>query len=262
MLLFVLVCLPSRSAGQEAQALPRVVLEERVPRAWLHNNPDDFPLTPARRRRRLPRRCRTRGGYRDYCQGARLVPEPTGPAKAVAERLGLGLPFTARILISEPPLPEWMDAVADSDPDGRLDFPVPGGHLGRGFGYVRHGSLRRRRHKGVDIGAPEGSTIVAARGGLVAYSDNGLTGYGNVVILLHKDGLPPSTHTVAPPTYSPGSASNVDRRSPKWVRPASPMPRIFTSSGVSVAGSETRRPISEPTQLSPRLRAASEPSRP
>lgn len=117
------------------------------------------------------------------------MPVPSGSAAAVAERLGLGVAFTARILIGEPPLPEWMDAVANSDADERLDFPVPGGHMGRGFGYVRRGSLRRRRHKGVDIGAPEGSTIVAARGGLVAYSDNGLTGYGNVVILLHKDGF-------------------------------------------------------------------------
>jgi len=166
-----------------------VVLEERVPRAWLHNNADEFLLTPARRRRRLPRRCRTRGGYRDFCQGARLVPTPTGPAAVLAERLGLGLAFTARILISDPPLPEWVDAVADDDPDEHLEFPVPGGHMGRGFGYVRHGSLRRRRHKGIDIGAPEGSTIVAARGGLVVYSDNGLTGYGNVVILLHREGF-------------------------------------------------------------------------
>ncbi len=187
--------LPAPSAGQaasrpqEVTELPRVVLEQRVPRAWLHNDPDRFPLTPARWRRRLPRRCRTRGGYRDFCQGERLVPTPSGPAALVAERLGLGVAFTARILIGEAPLPEWVDAVAHADPDGSLSFPVPGGHRGRGFGYVRHGSLHARRHKGLDIGAPEGTPILAARGGLVAYSDNGLTGYGNVVILLHRDGF-------------------------------------------------------------------------
>jgi murein DD-endopeptidase MepM/ murein hydrolase activator NlpD len=65
---------------------------------------------------------------------------------------------------------------------------VPSGHLGRGFGYTRDAPLRHVRHNGVDIGAPEGDPIVAARGGLVVYSDNGLTGMGNTVILLHRDG--------------------------------------------------------------------------
>jgi len=41
--------------------------------------------------------------------------------------------------------------------------------------------------RNVDIGAEEGTPIVAARGGLVVYSDNGMTGYGNVVMLLHED---------------------------------------------------------------------------
>jgi len=49
--------------------------------------------------------------------------------------------------------------------------------------------MRHRRHFGVDIGADEGEPIVAARGGLVMYSDNELTGYGNVVILLHREGF-------------------------------------------------------------------------
>ena len=44
-------------------------------------------------------------------------------------------------------------------------------------------------HRGVDIGGvDEGAPIRAARGGLVAYADNELTGYGNVVILLHHEG--------------------------------------------------------------------------
>ena len=177
------------STAAPSTEAPRVVLSERVPHAWLRTDADAFPLTPARWRRRLPRECRTRGGYRDYCQGERIVPSPHGPAAALAQRLGLGQAFTARILIGEAPLPEWIDAVRDSDDEMDLSFPVPGGHLGRGFGYVRHGSLHGRAHKGLDIGAPDGSPILAARGGLVAYSDNGLTGYGNVVILLHEDGF-------------------------------------------------------------------------
>ena len=74
------------------------------------------------------------------------------------------------------------------DDSRRLEFPVPDGHMGRGFGRTRRGSLRNRRHNGVDIGAPEGNPIVAARDGLVMYSNNEITGYGNVVILLHHEG--------------------------------------------------------------------------
>lgn len=168
--------------------IPRVELEERVPSNWLRLDTDELPLEPARWRRRLPKQCRTRGGYREHCQGERRVPEPHGRAAALAEHLGLGHRFTARLLMSGPPLPEWISIVEDADPDESLTFPVPGGRLGRGYGRVRKGSLAHRRHRGIDIGAPEGTKIIAARGGIVAYSDDGLTGYGNVVILLHRDG--------------------------------------------------------------------------
>jgi murein DD-endopeptidase MepM/ murein hydrolase activator NlpD len=169
-------------------SLGRVVLEERVPRQWLHNDPDGYPLRPARWRRRLPRRCRTQGGYRRFCSGERHVPTPYGRAAALAEHLGLGHRWTAKWLMHKRPFDEWMAAVEHLSDRGRLTFPVPGGRLGRGFGRNRHGSLSHRRHNGVDIGAPEGHPILAARDGLVAYSDDELTGYGNVVILLHHEG--------------------------------------------------------------------------
>lgn len=166
-----------------------VNLAARVPARWLEHATDDFPLTPERWRRRMPRECRTRGGYRRFCQGERRVPAPSGPAAELARRLALGHRATALQLMHGRPFPEWLAAVADADPDESLSFPVPGGHMGRGFGRTRTGELARRRHWGVDIGAAEGSTIVAARGGLVVYSDNGLIGYGNVVMLLHRDGI-------------------------------------------------------------------------
>lgn len=165
-----------------------VNLAERVPARWLTDMTDDWPLTPARWRRRMPARCRTRGGYRRFCQGERLVPRPHGPAAELARILGLGQRATALQLTNQRPFPEWLAAVAGMDPNEALTFPVADGHMGRGFGRTRTGALARRRHNGVDIGAPEGSPIVAARGGLVAYSDNGLTGFGNVVLLLHRDG--------------------------------------------------------------------------
>jgi murein DD-endopeptidase MepM/ murein hydrolase activator NlpD len=43
-------------------------------------------------------------------------------------------------------------------------------------------------HDGIDIAAPEGTTIHAIESGEVIYSDR-LRGYGNIVILRHDDGL-------------------------------------------------------------------------
>lgn len=175
--------------GPELLALGAVVLEDRLPLASWSDVTDSWPLEPARQRRRMPRRCRTRGGYRAHCSGERLVPEPTGVAAALAEYFGLGQRGTAMVLMHEPAYPEWLALVAASDPDARLDWPVPGGHRGRGFGHTRTGELSHRRHQGIDIGAPEGTPIRAARGGLVVYSDNYITGYGNMVIVLHADGF-------------------------------------------------------------------------
>jgi murein DD-endopeptidase MepM/ murein hydrolase activator NlpD len=180
--LVVLIAIP-------ASADPTVVdISTRVPARWLTNDFDTLPLEPPRQRARMPRQCRTRGGYRRFCQGARIVPTPIGPDAALAERLGLGLRATAMQIMFQPPFEEWLDAVGQRDSQEELTFPVPSGHLGRGFGHTRTGELRFRQHRGIDIGAEEGAAIVAARGGLVVYSDNELTGYGNVVIVLHEDG--------------------------------------------------------------------------
>lgn len=167
----------------------RVDLMARVPSAWHRMDPDRFPLRPDRWRRRLPHRCRTQGGYRRYCDGERRVPEPHGAAAARAARLGLGHRFTAKLLMHSAPFDEWLEAVAHLDADTRLTFPVPEGRLGRGFGRTRTGSVANRRHNGVDIGAPEGAPILAARDGLVMYADNEITGYGNAVLLLHESGF-------------------------------------------------------------------------
>lgn len=166
-----------------------VNLAARVPRGWMDDAHERLPLTPDRWRRRMPWRCRTRGGYRRFCQGERRVPAPHGAAAELARRLGLGHRATALQLTHDRPFPEWLAAVESADPDEELSFPVPNGQLGRGYGRTRTGAMRQRPHWGVDIGAPEGTPIVAARGGLVAYSDNELIGYGNVVLVLHRDGF-------------------------------------------------------------------------
>jgi murein DD-endopeptidase MepM/ murein hydrolase activator NlpD len=171
-----------------AQERPQVDLAERVPATWLNGADDRLPLRSERWRKRLPRRCWTRGGYRRLCQGKRRVPEPQGDAAERAVRLALGQRATALQLVHDGPFEEWVQAAADRDPVRRMDWPVPAGRLTRGFGWVRRQRLRHRPHKGIDIAADEGSPVHAVRGGLVAYGDNGLTGYGNTLIVVHSDG--------------------------------------------------------------------------
>jgi murein DD-endopeptidase MepM/ murein hydrolase activator NlpD len=61
-------------------------------------------------------------------------------------------------------------------------WPLASGHLSSGFG-PRGESF----HDGIDVSAPEGTAVRAARDGEVIYSDQ-LRGYGNVVILRHDGG--------------------------------------------------------------------------
>jgi murein DD-endopeptidase MepM/ murein hydrolase activator NlpD len=176
----------------EATLLARVPsfdVRAQVPRFWSSEGFWHRPLEPDRQRARMPRQCRTTGGYRAHCSGPRLVPAPSGAAAALAQRLGLGSHEAAlQILGPSGPFDAWRDAVRDLDREPRLTYPVPAGRTGCGFGYVRGGSLRRVRHDGVDIQAARGAAIVSARGGLVAYADNGISGMGNLLVILHAGG--------------------------------------------------------------------------
>ncbi len=59
--------------------------------------------------------------------------------------------------------------------------PVPSGHKTQGL----HGP----GHRGIDIGAPKGTPIMAAAGGTVSLAHTGWSGgYGNMVILEHPNG--------------------------------------------------------------------------
>lgn len=66
---------------------------------------------------------------------------------------------------------------------GRFIWPVPqfykvSSHFGR---------RRGRNHDGIDIPAPKGTPIVSVDDGVVAYSDNGIRGYGNMIVIAHSD---------------------------------------------------------------------------
>ncbi len=63
---------------------------------------------------------------------------------------------------------------------GRFFWPVDGKVIS-GFG-MRNGE----KHAGIDIKAEEGKPVKAADSGKVIYSGNGLSGYGNLIIIKHE----------------------------------------------------------------------------
>lgn len=136
---------------------------------------------------------------RRVCNGPRRVPLLEGAAEARAIAFGLVGGSVARHATTGPVPEAWVQAAVREGAQAAptLLWPVPEGRLWRGFGR-RQGFARRRgrlirtrrqhMHNGVDIGAAEGAPIVAVNDGLVVYSDNGMHGYGNAVLIAHADG--------------------------------------------------------------------------
>ena len=86
---------------------------------------------------------------------------------------------------SRPPSTGQRNGTAPPEvPPGAVPFlwPVEGGRLSSAFG-PREAS----HHDGIDISAPVGTPVRAARDGRVLYSDT-LRGYGNLIILEHDGG--------------------------------------------------------------------------
>ena len=72
------------------------------------------------------------------------------------------------------------------------------------------GPRKGRPHDGIDISAPKGTPIRAAEKGKVIYSDNGISGYGNLIIIQHSGGF----HTVY--GHNLRNRVDVDERVNKW----------------------------------------------
>lgn len=128
-----------------------------------------------------------RHDYSHYSDGPRWVPTPRGASLLRAQHLGLGTLQTAKALLRHAPEERWIKAAR-----GRVErpffWPVDEGRFGRGFGFTRR-ERTALKHRGVDIVAETGQPVRAVADGIVAYSDNGIRGFGNCVILVHPDGL-------------------------------------------------------------------------
>jgi murein DD-endopeptidase MepM/ murein hydrolase activator NlpD len=134
------------------------------------------------------RECGGRGKYKRFCAGPRRAPLPFGPEADLASKLGLGDKKMVSHVLRDPMKPEWIAATGPMTSMPAV-WPVSEGKFWRGFGRQKaRGKLRARRHDGVDIGAHEGTPVLAAHDGLVLYSDNQISGYGNLLITGHADG--------------------------------------------------------------------------
>lgn len=69
---------------------------------------------------------------------------------------------------------------------GQMERPVSGGSVSNGFGAPRPGG---RKHAGMDIAVPVGTTVKAALGGTVSLVANNPGGYGLYIDVQHANGL-------------------------------------------------------------------------
>lgn len=165
--------------SQDARELSPIRPDPMVPLLWAPSEGDECADRPEGADGTVARN--------DICDGPRRVPVPEGEALERAERLGLGVHSSVDRVFLGPTPPEWLTEIP-AEPRRDLLWPVARGLFSRGFGLVRRAEIRHRPHNGVDIVAQEGEHIRAVNDGLVVYADNGVSGYGNLLILLHADG--------------------------------------------------------------------------
>jgi murein DD-endopeptidase MepM/ murein hydrolase activator NlpD len=126
--------------------------------------------------------------YEHFCQGPRQVPTPLGEPAALAERLELGTIQAVGHLINAGPRRDWVEAAGGPRaPRPDMAWPVPAGTLWRRFGYTRRPPFENLLHRGIDVAAAKGTPLFAVNPGIVAYSDNRVRGYGNLLVIVHDD---------------------------------------------------------------------------
>lgn len=106
--------------------------------------------------------------------------KPTPARRGANVALGSRAAATA-MLTGNFPL-AWKRKIDNDDVPAYLQWPLPGRRLGRGFGSDNG------RHLAVDITAPVGTPVQVMAPGLITYADDGVKGYGRMVMVLHGGG--------------------------------------------------------------------------
>lgn len=106
-------------------------------------------------------------------------------ALRMARRLGLGSRTAAQQLLHGRVQRRWVAAAGGRGNrlPGTLRWPVTNGRLSRGYGSGSGGY-----HRALDIVGDIGWNVRASAPGIVGYSGNELTGFGNVVLVVHPGG--------------------------------------------------------------------------
>jgi len=121
------------------------------------------------------------------------APQAPVPAPAPAPAVGVnGSPPSPAVPNSAPP-PTAQPVPA---PDQTASLPPPAMRGGRNFLWPLKGEIIGRhgptaggtQNDGINIAAAEGTPVLAADSGTVAYAGNELRGYGNLILLKHSDG--------------------------------------------------------------------------
>jgi murein DD-endopeptidase MepM/ murein hydrolase activator NlpD len=99
-----------------------------------------------------------------------------------SQRLGLGTRMAATLMLNGGFPDSWTKEAGGSRPPGYLRWPLPGHRLGRGFGS------NGGKHLAIDVTAAIGTPVRAMAPGLVAYADDGVKGYGKLVMVVHPGG--------------------------------------------------------------------------
>ncbi|MCB1380876.1 MAG: LysM peptidoglycan-binding domain-containing M23 family metallopeptidase [Alphaproteobacteria bacterium] len=135
----------------------------------------------------LGQRVKIPGGAGDTAAVVAQAPKLTAPKKQPAE--ANPAPSTDEVAqVQEMPKPEPQQKLAElpsteSTATG-MRWPVRGKVISN-FGSKPNGL----KNEGINIAVPEGTSIRAAEGGVVAYAGNELKGYGNLVLIRHEGGF-------------------------------------------------------------------------
>jgi murein DD-endopeptidase MepM/ murein hydrolase activator NlpD len=136
------------------------------------------PAEPSNTYAKVETPARTPSSPVPYTPSGNTYPRPSAP---VAAQPVTPPPSTARPIIESSAAPTEAEIVASGR--GKFAWPVRG-EIALGFGANGPG----QRNDGLDIRAPQGTPVVSAADGKVAYAGNQVLGFGNLVLVRHADG--------------------------------------------------------------------------
>jgi murein DD-endopeptidase MepM/ murein hydrolase activator NlpD len=108
----------------------------------------------------------------------RALEVPPAPVAGDPAMIPTAIPETAGHAAVHPE----RSAATNPSPTAPLAWPL------KGVLYGRYGVRAGRRHDGIDIAAPEGTSVGAAAPGTVIYAGE-QAGYGSIIIVRHEGGL-------------------------------------------------------------------------